>query len=131
MAPEKRVLIVDDEHSITDSLKIIFSHAGYSVQAAYSAEQALPLIAAWNPNLVILDVRLPGMNGIDLAMRVRAENPLCDLLLFTGDGSVADLLESARRKGHDFEILAKPIPPADFLDTVAGFFPPPKGLPPG
>jgi DNA-binding NtrC family response regulator len=130
MGPEKRVLIVDDEHAIAETLGMIFSNAGYSARVAYSAEQALPLIAEWSPHLLILDVRLPGMNGVDLAIRVKAEYPLCDTLLFTGDSSVADLLESARQRGYHFEILAKPVPPDDFLTAVAGFFPPPQGLVP-
>ncbi len=124
MAPEKRVLIVDDEHPIADTLKTIFANAGYNARAAYSAEEALPLIAEWNPQLLILDVRLPGMNGIDLAKRVKLEYQHCKTLLFSGDGSVAELLESALQQGHRFEILAKPVPPADFLALAAGFFTP-------
>lgn len=111
MAPEKRVLIVDDEHPIADTLTKIFSNAGYSARAAYSAEEALPLIAEWKPQLAIVDVRLPGMNGIDLAIRAKAEFPLCEMLLFTGDDSAGVLLESARERGHRFDLLAKPVPP--------------------
>lgn len=124
MASEKRVLIVDDERRIADTMKIIFANAGYSARATYSAEEAVPLIAQWNPHLLILDVRLPGMNGIDLAMGVKAQYPQCNILLFSGDGSVAELLEAARQKGHYFEMLAKPVPPADFLAVAAGFFEP-------
>ena len=131
MALEKRVLIIDDELNIADTLKAIFSNAGYSARAVYSAEQALPLVAEWDPQLLIVDVRLPGMNGIDLAMKVKTEHPHSNLLLFTGDSGVAELLESARQQGHNFEVLAKPVPPADFLNRVAGFFPPPKAIPPG
>ncbi|HSY04070.1 MAG TPA: response regulator [Acidobacteriaceae bacterium] len=131
MGSEKRVLIVDDEHNIADTLKTIFSNAGYSAQAAYSAEQALPLIAEWNPQLVIVDVRLPGMNGVDLAMKMKAEFPLSSTLLFTGDGSVAELVELARRKGHNFELLAKPVPPGELLTLAADFFPSPKAIVPG
>lgn len=130
MAPEKRVLMVDDEHSIADTLATIFANAGYSARAAYSAEEALPLIAEWNPQLVIVDVRLPGMNGIELAIRVKAEYPHSELLLFTGDDTVGELLESARQQGHHFDVLAKPVPPDDFLSLAARFFPPLEGLVP-
>ena len=122
MLPEKRVLIVDDEHVIASTLTIIFSNAGYSARAAHSAEEALPLIAEWNPQVVILDVRLPGMNGVDLAMRLKVECPHCNVLLFSGDNSVADLLESARKQGHHFDLLAKPVPPSHFLNLAARFF---------
>jgi len=123
MALEKRVLILDDQHNVADTLRIIFSNAGYSARAAYSAEEALPLIAEWNPHLAIIDVCLPGMNGIDLAVKMRAEHPHCDVLLFSGDNRVSELLESAAREGHDFEVRAKPVPPAEFLNWAAGFFP--------
>jgi DNA-binding NtrC family response regulator len=131
MSAEKRVLVVDDEHAIADTLAIIFSNSGYSARAAYSAEEALPLIAKWNPQLVILDVRLPGRNGIDLAMQVKAEYPHSDILLFSGDSGTFELLESARQEGYHFDVLAKPIPPDNFLNLAAAFFPPPpRGLVP-
>jgi CheY-like chemotaxis protein len=66
-AGKKRVLIVDDEHIIADTLVAIFSGAGYESRAAYSAEGALGLIPSWPPQLAIVDVILPGMNGIDFA----------------------------------------------------------------
>src|ERR1700691_1954469 len=118
MGPEKRVLIFDDELPIANTTKTIFSMSGYSARAAYSAEEALPVIAEWKPHLVILDVRLHGMNGIDLGIRVRAEFPHSNVLLFTGDGSVGELLESARQQGYQFEVLAKPVPPKDFLNLA-------------
>ena len=80
----KRVLFVDDERLIADTLAIIFSSQGYETRAVYSAEQALELISDWLPNLAIIDVRLPGMNGIDLAIRLRAEYPDCIVSLFSG-----------------------------------------------
>ncbi|MGC2619136.1 MAG: response regulator [Acidobacteriaceae bacterium] len=123
--------MVDDEHNIADTLKAIFTNVGYSAQAAYSAEQALPVIAAWDPHLVIIDVRLPGMNGIDLAMQMKAKYPRSSTLLFTGDNSVGELLESAPYKEQHFEVLSKPVPPADFLKLVAGYFPPAKAIVPG
>ena len=131
MGSEKRVLIVDDENTIADTLKIIFSNAGYSAQAACSAEQALLLIAEWNPQLVIVDVRLPGMNGVDLAIKMKAEFPLSNTLLFTGDGSVAELVELARHQGQNFELLAKPVPPADLLTLAADYFLSPRAIVPG
>ena len=68
---KKRVLIVDDERVIADSLAIIFANEGYDARAVYSAEQALQLFSEWVPNLAILDVRRPGMNGIELAIQLK------------------------------------------------------------
>jgi DNA-binding response OmpR family regulator len=72
---QKRVLIVDDERVIADTLAIIFSNKGYEARAVYSAEQAFELISDWLPGLAIIDVQLSRMNGIDLAIRLRAEYP--------------------------------------------------------
>ena len=111
----KRVLFVDDERVIADTLAIIFSNQGYVTRAVYSAEQALELMSDWLPDLAIIDVLLPGMNGIDLAIRLKAEYPNCRLSLFSGQASTSDLLELARQNGHSFEILAKPVAPGEFL----------------
>ena len=66
-----RILIVDDERVIADSLAAIFENQGYAARAAYSAEQALEIVAQWSPRLAILDVILPGMSGIDLAILIK------------------------------------------------------------
>src|ERR1700756_4913598 len=62
----RRILIVDDENSIADTLALIFQMQRYEIRVAYSAEQAIELLAEWRPNLAVLDVILPQMNGIDL-----------------------------------------------------------------
>jgi len=111
----KRVLFVDDERLIADTLAIIFSNRGYETRAVYSAEQALEMISGWLPNLAIIDVRLPGMNGVDLAIRLRAEYPDCKVSLLSGQASTNDLLELARQNGHSFDILAKPVPPEELI----------------
>jgi CheY-like chemotaxis protein len=115
----KRVLFVDDERLIADTLAIIFSSQGYETRAVYSAEQAFELISDWLPNLAVIDVRLPGMNGIDLAIRLRAEYPDCRVSLFSGQASTSDLLERARQNGHSFDIIAKPVPPGEIASMPA------------
>jgi DNA-binding response OmpR family regulator len=113
------ILIVDDESNIADTLALIFSKNGYEARVAYSAEDAIVTIANWQPELAILDVMLPRMNGIDLAIVLRQNYPCCRLLLFSGHHSTQDLLEEASKKGHVFDILAKPVHPAFMLDTVS------------
>ena len=111
----KRVLVVDDERLIADTFSIIFSKEGYEARAVYSAEQALELIPDWLPNLAIIDVHLPGMNGLDLAVRLKAEYPNCRLCLFSGHPSTSEMLDLAHKNGHSFDILAKPVPPSEVL----------------
>jgi len=111
-----RVLVVDDEHVIADTLAIILSRAGYNASAAYSGAQAVDLARIERPDLIITDViMLPGMSGIEAAIRVREFLPTCKILLFSGQASTADLLEDARVRGYEFQILAKPVHPQDLL----------------
>lgn len=117
--PEFRVLIVDDESSVADSLALVFSSQGYDARAVYSAEQAAEIVSQWEPKLVILDVVLPGMNGIDFAIQLKASCPACRILLFSGQQDSTILLEEALKKGHEFTILAKPVHPKFFLEEAA------------
>jgi DNA-binding NtrC family response regulator len=112
---KKRVLIVDDESVIADSLATIFSNEGYEARAVYSAEQALKLFAEWVAHLAIIDVRLPGMNGIDLAIRLKEQFPKCKVALFAGQAATADLAASARQSGYSLDVLEKPIHPTALL----------------
>ena len=113
-----RVLIVDDEHIIADTLKAIFSNAGMEAMAVYSAEQAIALLLQWIPDAAIIDVQLQGMNGVDLAIHLKAKYPACALTLFSGHIATADLLEKAERDGYTFDVLAKPVHPADLLSRI-------------
>jgi len=114
----RRILIVDDEVAIADTLALIFRTQHYEVRVAYSAERAIEVIAEWRPDLAILDVMLPAMNGIDLAIVIRANYRGCHVLLFSGHSNTALLLEEAVRKGHQFEVLAKPVHPDLMLERA-------------
>lgn len=113
-----RVLIIDDEVNVSDTLGLIFTKEGYEARVAYSAEQAIELIALWSPDLAIIDVMLPGMNGIDFALVLKANHPACQLLLFSGAQSTAELLTQAAKEGNLFDILAKPLHPTSMLETA-------------
>ena len=116
------ILIVDDDRVIAETLSVIFSKSGYEVRTAHSAEEAIETIAAWEPDLALLDVMLPRMNGIDLAMVLKANWRHCRLLLFSGHQGTQALVEEAAKKGNMFEILAKPVHPLFLLDYVASLF---------
>src|ERR1035437_9157359 len=64
----RKILIVDDERTIADTLALIFATNGYEARTAYSAEQALEMLDEWRPDLAVIDVVLPGMNGIEFAI---------------------------------------------------------------
>lgn len=123
-AGARKILIIDDEPTIADTLAVIFASSGYDSRAVYSAEQALEMLEEWRPDLAIIDVVLPGMNGIEFAIFLKASYPRCQFLLFSGQPGTSSLLEEAKNKGHLFEILAKPLHPSFMLATVSDMLTP-------
>ncbi|HEX3894131.1 MAG TPA: response regulator [Terracidiphilus sp.] len=113
------VMVVDDESSIADTLAEILSRNGYSVVAAYDGDSALESALLTPPEMLITDVVLPGMSGIDLAITVKRIFPDCKIILFSGQASTGDLLAAASREGHQFVLLNKPVHPADLLARIA------------
>lgn len=115
----KRVLVVDDERCITDTLVVILRKAGYEVTGCYNAESALRECEAFKPELVITDVSMPGMNGVDLAVELKQKYPACKILLISGHASTVNLLEKAKIQGYGFDLLTKPVHPSDLLSRLA------------
>jgi DNA-binding response OmpR family regulator len=112
------VLVVDDERVIADTLTTILSRSGFDAITAYDGETALALARATPPDLLISDVVMPGMTGVDLAIALTHVIPTCKILLFSGQAATVDLLEKARDSGHDFTTLTKPVHPTDMLRRV-------------
>jgi len=113
------VLVVDDEHLIADTLAAILMRSGYAAVAAYDGRSALEIARAIPPDLLITDVFMPGMSGIDLAIAMQAAIPDCKVLLFSGQASTVDLLTAAREQGHDFALLLKPVHPTELLARIS------------
>ena len=118
-APQPLVLVVDDEQVIADTLAAILSRSGYTALTAYDGASALETAHLIPPQMMITDVSMPGMSGIELAIAVRESVPDCKVLLFAGQSSTADLLAAARDAGYEFEALAKPIHPTELLARVS------------
>ena len=119
-SPKPRVLVADDEQVIANTLAIILNQAGFEARAVYSGEKAIEALDAFHPDMLISDVIMTGMTGIEAAIQTRAKLPKCKILLFSGQAATADLLERARSQGHEFEILAKPVHPTDLLAKLRG-----------
>jgi DNA-binding response OmpR family regulator len=116
MAQRKRVaFVVDDETIIAKTLAVILSTVGFSAIAFDDPTEALTAASTTNPDLLITDVMMPKMTGIQLAVLFRNAYPECRVLLFSGHISTGDLLAQAKADGHDFEILAKPVHPTELL----------------
>jgi len=123
-SPYRRtVLVVDDESVIAETVAAILSKSGYAVMIAYDAPEALEMALLSPPELLITDVSLPGMSGIELAITVRRIFPDCKVLLFSGHAATAGLLAGAQRAGHTFTLLSKPVHPKDLLAWVSQSLP--------
>ena len=118
----KRIFVVDDEQPIADTLVVILRQSGYEASAFYNAQSALEQIESCCPELVISDVMMPGMSGVDMAILIKERHPTCKVLLFSGNATTVDMLEGIRRRGQDFELLAKPIHPTALLARIARVF---------
>ncbi|XCB35495.1 response regulator [Tunturibacter psychrotolerans] len=113
------ILIVDDERIIADTLSMILSRSGFSTMTAYDGLAALEIARSTPPDLVISDVMMPGMTGVELAITLAQSVPTCRILLFSGQAATVDLLEKAREAGHTFTTLTKPVHPTDMLKRVS------------
>jgi CheY-like chemotaxis protein len=113
------VLVVDDESVIADTLSAILTKSGYSAVAAYDSDSAIESALLRPPDVLISDVVLPGMSGVDLAITIKRIFPDCRIILFSGQASTANLISEAATAGHHFLLLNKPVHPKDLLAQVA------------
>jgi CheY-like chemotaxis protein len=110
-----RVLIVDDEQMIASTLAQILNGSGFVAKAVFSGEDAVPEASEFRPDVLLTDVIMRGISGIDVAMQVSKVLPACRVILFSGQASTADLLDRAEALGYSFEVIAKPIHPKELL----------------
>ena len=113
-----RVIVIDDEVLIAETVVEILKDEGFDARAVHSASAAMELAASLSPDIILSDVIMPGMTGIELGMKIRTILPRCKVILFSGQAATVDLLEKARKQGHHFEILAKPIRPEALVQVV-------------
>lgn len=110
-----RIYIVDDEWIIAETLATILNKSGFHAYPFHNSSQALVRALSCPPDVVITDVMMPGMTGIELAVALRRSGQNCRILLFSGQSGALDLLCDARRRGYDFELLQKPLHPRQLL----------------
>jgi FixJ family two-component response regulator len=112
------VYVVDDEPIIAFTLAEILKTNGLDAQHFIWAHEALDAAQQQAPALLLSDVCMPTMNGIELAMRMCMLCPECKVLLLSGNANAADLMDRARYRGQDFELMEKPIRPSMLLAKV-------------
>src|ERR1700683_503092 len=101
------VFVVDDEPVIAQTLYLILQRSGYAAKFFTNPKDALRAARTEAPDLLLTDVVMPELSGIDLAISVQKDCPNCKVLLFSGQADTVDLLSNARKRGHDFKLLPK------------------------
>ena len=114
----KLILVVDDEPAILMTASAILDMQGYRTAKASDGRMALDAALELKPDLVLSDVVMPRMDGVQLAIALKERLPSTKVLLFSGNVASADILEVARGQGHEFKILAKPVPMDELLSEV-------------
>ncbi len=111
------VLIVDDESSIIDSLEGILSDDGFEVMHAYNGYEALKKIEAESPDIVLLDIWMPGMDGIDTLKEIKKMAPNLPVVMITGHGSIESAVDATKSGAFDF--LEKPLSIDKVMVTIS------------
>jgi DNA-binding NtrC family response regulator len=112
------VLVVDDETLVADTLTAILNHAGFSTRTAYDGPTALQMAGSFAPELLITDVAMPDMNGVELATEMLRRQPECKILLFSGHATSASIVDTYA-SGYDFRLLAKPVHPTEMIRHIS------------
>lgn len=110
------ILIIDDEPSVLESLRECLEDEGYEVHEAAEGEAGLRLFRSINPEVVVTDLRMPGMPGLDVINEIRKLNRTVPIIVITGYGTLDAAIEAIRSEVHDF--ITKPIDPDYLKDTL-------------
>src|SRR5579862_5200527 len=93
---KRRVLAIDDEPAMTDWLKILLEHAGYEVRTALIGTRGEELFKTWRPDVVVTDMMLPDIDGIDLVRRFKDVDPEAEVIVITGQGNIPRSVEAVK-----------------------------------
>jgi CheY-like chemotaxis protein len=117
-SPRPKVLISDDERVIADTLAMILNKDGFETRAVYTSKNALELAAHFQPDMLISDVLMAEINGVDTAIQMRAMLPEIRVFLLSGQSATAEMLARSQAQDLGFEVLVKPVHPRDLLEKL-------------
>ncbi|MHB1021635.1 MAG: response regulator [Acidobacteriaceae bacterium] len=111
-----KVLVVDDERLVADTLCLIFKRSGFDCQAVYSGDEALLRLEEYTPELLLCDVTMPGVNGLEVASTVARLLPQCSILMLTGHyNNLKKIAEHAIKLARPLDVATKPVHPDELL----------------
>jgi len=110
--------VIDDEASIADSLTEILNSQGFEARAFYRGQSAIDFARQNCPDIVLSDVVMPKLNGVETVLAIRQLCPATRILLFSGQAGTTNILQQARERGHEFELLPKPLNPDVLLKKL-------------
>lgn len=100
--PKSRILVIDDEAAIRDSLRMTLEYEGYECLGAATGQEGLLLAEREQPDLVLLDVKMPGMDGLEVLDRLRAMNEALPVIVVSGHGTISTAVEATKKGAFDF-----------------------------
>jgi DNA-binding NtrC family response regulator len=118
MNNKKRILVVDDERIIAHTIAMILRWEGFVVESFTDPIEALAASRVQAPDLLVTDIWMQVLSGIDLAIQVRKGCPNCKVLLLSGQAETNKMREKFREDGQEFDLLLKPIHPRELISRV-------------
>ena len=113
---KSRILVIDDESAIRDSLKMILEYDGYDVQGAATGQDGLVMVDRDQPELVLLDIKMAGMDGLEVLQRLKAGHEALPVVMISGHATVSTAVEATKLGAFDF--IEKPLSTERVLVTV-------------
>ncbi|MGD0649124.1 MAG: response regulator [Acidobacteriaceae bacterium] len=110
-----RILVVDDEPLIADTIVQILNRNGFIAEAAYGGREAIAAARLTSPELILSDVLMPHVDGVEAAITIQKFLPDARIVLFSGQAATVEILARARQRGYQFELLAKPLHPTQLI----------------
>lgn len=123
MAEKKKILLIDDDPDFVEAVKVIVESGGYAVRVAYDGQEGLEAVAEEKPDLIVLDVMMPVMNGHETCARLKADSETAKIpiILLT---AVADRVTTSTYSHRDMleseaeDYLPKPVEPVELLELI-------------
>lgn len=116
MEEKKKVLIVDDDKDIVSIVKTILSGRGWDIMAAYSGREALEAVTSRKPDIILLDIMMPEMNGIEVLKRLKKIDADARIIMITAFGDVESYLDSMELGAYEY--INKPFETDELLEMI-------------